>query len=300
MKLINIDNENEGQKIDKFILKILKEMPKSFLYKMYRKKNIKLNDAKISGKETLKAGDEIKIFFSDETYEKFKGEEKENKVKKLFEVVYEDENVLIVNKPVGLLAHTSSGNYERNLVDSIKGYLGETSEGFKVSISNRLDRNTSGLVIAGKNLMAVKCINELIKEHKVDKYYKTIVKGELKGRKVLKGKMEKNEDKNKSKMSKEGKDVETIVKPIKSNGKFTEVEIKLITGRTHQIRVHLSSIGHPLLGDTKYGSRVLNEKLGLNMQLLHAYKLVFNSKGTMLEYLDGKEFICDKDFNIKL
>ncbi|MCT4612045.1 MAG: RluA family pseudouridine synthase [Clostridia bacterium] len=290
---ITIDKNSEGQKIEKFLFKILPEAGRTFLYKMIRKKRIKLNGGRIEGKETLVSGDEITFYFSDETYNKFRGVKEEIKeTEMLFEVVYEDENILIVDKPAGVLMHPDIDNVDGTLIDSIYTYLGvKADDMFKPATANRLDRNTSGLVIVGKNLKSLSVLNELIKEKKIEKYYKTVVEGVIEKELTLEGSIEKDEKSNTSKISDEGKYIKTIVKPLSVKNGNTMLEINLITGRSHQIRVHLSSIGHPILGDAKYGSKVKVKK----GQILHAYRLMFNTKDTMFDYIDGKEFLSSKE-----
>ncbi len=310
MKEFHIQSNEAGQRFDKYLKKLLKEANSSFIYKMLRKKNIVLNGKKADGTEKLNAGDEVKLFLSDETFEKFHGAKQNQKhleeyhsipTKKL-DVVYEDEDVIIINKPVGMLSQKAKPD-DISANEYIIAYLlqngsltQETLHTFKPSICNRLDRNTSGLLIAGKTLKGLqemaKALKERATEGGVQKYYRCIVSGVLKERTYLKGYLSKDEKTNKvtvyqtkpTEKNVECKNtqyfpIETEYRPIASVNGFTELEVHLITGRSHQIRAHLASIGHPILGDTKYGLPKVNERFGreyrLKSQLLHAYRIRF-------------------------
>lgn len=281
MKEIRIEKNDSGQRLDKFLQKYLKEASKSFLYKMLRKKNIKLNGKKAEGRELLAVGDTVSIFFSDETLAKFRG------VKNTMcfpvtslEVLYEDEDVAILNKPVGMLSQKAK-NDDVTLVEYWLGYLqqnGSWSEGgsFTPSICNRLDRNTSGAVIAGKSLFGLQKMSKLLKERAIDKYYLTIVEGAIRENSMIRGYLSKDEKTNKvTVFDNAGEDrtyIETGYEPLIDNGRYTLLRVKLITGKTHQIRSHLSSIGHPLMADVKYGGKKVDGERGF---FLHAELLCF-------------------------
>ena len=304
-----IINENEaGQRFDKYLGKLLREAPKSFFYKMLRKKNITLNGGKATGNEKLVQGDHIKLFLSDETFEKFSGtEEKIARAHQKLDVIYEDENVLFINKPVGMLSQPADGK-EPSLVEYLTGYLLEngsvTEESlhtFHPSVCNRLDRNTSGIVAAGKSLAGLQELSTLFHDRDLHKFYRCLVKGEIKKEKYIKGYLHKDEKCNKvtvqEKETPGALPIETRYRPLSSNGNVSLLEVELITGRTHQIRAHLAGSGHPIIGDFKYGNRPLNEayrqKYGLQSQLLHAYRLQIPQIEGRLSYLSGKTFCAD-------
>ncbi len=311
MKEINVSKNEAGQRFDKLLNKVLSEATTSFIYKMLRKKNIVLNDKKASGNEKLKEGDNIKIYLSDETFEKFsnsgnKGYEEALKDLdfKALNIIYEDENILLADKPAGVLSQKAKPE-DVSINEQILAYLihkgelnDETMKSFKPGICNRLDRNTSGIVIFGKSLVALQETAKLLKDRNLDKYYICLVKGEIKEGALIKGFLKKNDDNIVTIDHKDngGDPIETAYEPLESNGAYTLLKIKLITGKTHQIRAHLASIYHPLVGDTKYGDKETNtifkKKYALKHQLLHAYELKFPNLKGELAYLSGKKYIC--------
>ena len=313
MREFKIQTNEAGQRFDKYLKKLLKDANTSFIYKMLRKKNIVLNGKKADGTEKLAVGDEVKLFLSDETFDKFHGAEEHAKAFDEFanipgnklDIVYEDEDVLVINKPVGMLSQKAKPE-DISANEYIIAYLiqngkvsAESLETFKPSICNRLDRNTSGLLIAGKTLKGLQEMSAALKdrstERGVQKYYRCVVLGTLKNKTYLKGYLSKDERTNKVTVVKtkpndsnaEWLPIETEYRPITSINGFTELEVHLITGRSHQIRAHLASISHPIIGDTKYGSREINERFGkelrLKSQLLHAYRM---------QFADGREVIA--------
>ena len=297
MKEFVIERKDSGQRIDKYLARILPAATKSFIYKMIRKKNIVLNDKRLNGNELLKEGDIIKLWFSDETFEHFSNssvslndiDEFLNAYKKFkdsIDIVYEDDDFLIINKPYGILSQKSAPS-DLSVNEWIVGYLlskkALTIESLSVcrpSIANRLDRNTSGIILAGKTVYGLQVLSEMIRDRLIKKYYLAYVTGFLDGEATLIGyhlKCEKNntstiidcdsyERLNESQKSEYRlvKTAYTVLGHYKLfNTDITSVELDLITGKSHQIRVHMSSIGHPLLGDNKYGDTKLNRKLGL-------------------------------------
>lgn len=303
MKKIIVEKNDENQRADRFLNKLLPNANKNFIMKMIRKKNIINNGKKLDPSDILRLGDEISIFFSDETFEKF-SHKKNSYAHVNLDIVYEDENILIVDKPSGLLSHSAENLREKNLIDGVINYLIEKGEynpreenTFVPALCNRLDRNTSGLVVVGKNANALKTINQKIKTRDFKKIYNAIVLGHFKFEGRMSNKMVKNENKNRSIITKnhDGILMESDFKPIISGEKYSIVEIDLITGRTHQIRVQLSNMKHPILGDPKYGSYAANRKLeSLNMknhQLLSSVEIVFPKMEGELEYLSHKNFI---------
>lgn len=295
MKQIEINANESGQRFDKYLKKLLREASGSFIYKMLRKKNITLNGKKADGSEKLQTGDEVKLFLSDETYAKFTGADETpgwiREIRQIqmvpLDVVYEDADVLVINKPCGMLSQKADGKdvsaneyILRYLLDQ-KCMTEEELRTFRPSICNRLDRNTSGLLIAGKTLKGLQMMSEALKERSMQKYYRCLVAGRIQGRKKICGYLRKEEKTNQveifSKEQADTKYIETAYEPIAYYGDTTLLEVHLITGRSHQIRAHLASIGHPILGDTKYGdpgrNRRLQKETGIRSQLLHAYRM---------------------------
>ena len=305
MKEIIISSNEAEQRLDKLLAKYLNQAPKSFIYKMLRKKNIVLNGKKATGNEKLSVGDSVKIFMSDETIEKFsKTEIVQTNVP--IDILYEDSNILIINKPVGMLSQKAETK-DVSLVEHIISYLLQSGQlqskdlqTFHPSICNRLDRNTSGLVVAGKSLYGLQKMGELFKTRSLKKFYRCLVVGAIKEPEFIKGYLTKDQITNKvSVLTKETKDsypIETEYKPIWTNGFVTFLEVHLITGRTHQIRAHLASQNHPIIGDYKYGNRRINEeykqKYRLTSQLLHAYRLEFPAMSDKLANLSGLEIVA--------
>jgi len=303
--------ENEGnQRVDKYLQKYFNTAPKSLIYKLIRKKKVKLNGKRIEGNEILCEGNTLQIYLSDDTMDSFKEAKVLNERADGVDIIYEDKNVLVCNKPVGVLSHPKNARDKNTLIDQILLYLyknGEFDIGkdttFTPAICNRLDRNTSGVVICGKNLPSVQSLNKIFAERKVDKFYYTIVKGEIKKGGLLEGYHLKDKSQNQVVIYKEERPDTTKILteyiPVKSSKKFTLLEIKLITGKSHQIRAHLKFMGNPIVGDPKYGDLKINafvrSKIGLENQLLHAERLVITEKIGNLAYICGKEFIANRN-----
>ena len=304
MRQILITPQEANQRLDKFLLKYLNECPKSLIYKGMRTNKIKYNGKKPKGNEILNVGDEIKLFFREEQMETLASEKKIRKVPIHFEMVYEDEHLLIVNKPMGLLTQKDSPD-SHSLADEVLYYLKEngsyhpeTSKGFTPAPCNRLDRNTAGIVLIGKDIPTLQTLSSMLQTKEISKYYMCIVLGRVTAPMILKGYHQRTSGKNEVKITNEyvegAKPVETRILPLKTNGRYTLVEVQLVTGKTHQIRAHLSQIGHPIIGDPKYGDSLENayfeQKYGLKYQILCAYKVKFELCKSPLGYLQDRVF----------
>lgn len=304
MRELVIRDQDAGQRFDKYLAKYLNQAPKSFLYKMLRKKNITLNGKKADGSEKLAAGDEIRLFLSEETLEKFSRVRVE-RVKQNLSILYEDDRILLVNKPCGVLSQKAKAS-DVSLVEQIQSYLyeaGEVTEEslrlFRPTVCNRLDRNTSGIVAAAKTLAAAQYLSRVFRDRSVHKYYHCLVAGKLDTPAHIKGWLTKNEKTNQVRisekpLSEESLPIETSYRPLRFNEELTLLEVCLITGRSHQIRAHLASIGHPILGDPKYGNRAVNriyeKEFQLSYQLLHSCRLEMPDSEDAFSYLNGRVF----------
>ena len=304
MREIIINSNEAGQRFDKFLGKYLSEASMGFLFKMLRKKNITLNGKKATGKEKLNKGDSVKLFLAEDTIEKFSGKTNVKLTDKKLNIIYEDDNILLINKPAGMLSQKANPE-DVSVVEHLISYLIKSEQlnetdlkTFHPSVCNRLDRNTSGLIAAGKSLPGLQELSRMFKDRSMEKYYLCIVSGIVDNPCRIKGFLHKDEKTNKVTISdteKEGSSyIETAYRPLKTGSNVTLLEVLLVTGKTHQIRAHLASIGHPLLGDVKYGKKNVNEefkkKYGLKNHLLHSYRIVFPKLEGSLENLSGKEF----------
>lgn len=308
MKEFIIGSNEAGQRFDKYLAKLLKEAPKSFFYKMMRKKNITLNGKKATGGEKLLEGDQVQLFLSDETFEKFAGDASTPvaRAEGKLDILYEDEDILFINKPAGMLSQPDNSR-SPSLVEYVTGYLlkeqaitEESLKTFHPSVCNRLDRNTSGIVAAGKSLMGLQELSRLFHDRTLHKFYLCLADGVIQEEKYIKGYLHKDEKCNKVVVHEtkqaDALPIETRYRPLCNNGKATLLEVELITGRAHQIRAHLASIGHPIVGDPKYGDSRCNayymEKYHLQHQLLHAYRLVIPDISGSLAYLSERTFLA--------
>lgn len=295
MKEIIIEKNDAGQRLDRFLKKYLANAPLSYIYKALRK-DIKLNGKRAQENAMLAEGDVLALYMADSEIEAFSKKKKLHHAKRQFAICYEDENLIVVSKPFGLLVHGDETEKKDTLANQVMDYLIETGayspraeKSFTPSPVHRLDRNTTGLVVFGKNAEALRVLARMMKEDGfVKKFYYCILCGELKEPIHLKNKLLKDEAKNRVKVlpvdAAEGKYIETIAKPVKCRRGYTFCEVELVTGRSHQIRAHMAFAGYPLLGDTKYGGR----RTALGTQLLHAGRLEFANPPAPLEYLDGK------------
>lgn len=297
-----IINKNEaGQRLDKLVMKYLNKAPSSFIYKMLRKKNITLNDKKATGTEKLELSDSVKLYLAEETIENFR---KDMIVKTEYNlnILYEDQHILILNKAAGVLSQKARPE-DISLIEEITAYLLDTKQiteeelkSFRPGLCNRLDRNTSGIIIAGKSLAGLQEMSNLLKQRQMDKYYQCIVAGVIKEKQQIEGYLYKNKNHNKVSITREITEnadfIQTEYEPLKTNGSVTVLKVKLVTGRSHQIRAHLQSIGHSIIGDGKYGdvpmNRYFRKRYQLKHQLLHSYQVSFPVLNGVLEGLSEK------------
>ena len=310
MKEFQIKKNDAGQRLDKFLSKAVKGLPMSLMYKYIRTKKIKVNRARTEQKYMLKEGDVVQLFIKDEFFE---SPEKDDSalasiVPKLT-IVYEDENIILCNKRPGVLVHEDDEGKDNTLIMHIKAYLyqkgeydPENEQSFAPALCNRIDRNTGGIVIGAKNAEALRVMNEKIKNDEISKFYYCAVHGKMpKKSDTLTGFLLKDSDKNQVKIFdnqvKGSKNIITKYKVISEKNGMSLLEIDLVTGRTHQIRAHMSYIGHPLVGDGKYGINKDDRAKGYKYQALYAYRLRFDFKDDSgaLGYLKGKEVKLSRD-----
>ncbi len=314
MRELKVGKNDAGQRLDKFLLKTLRDMPQSFLYKAVRTKKIKLNRKRTTPSQILAEGDCLQLFISPDFFADGKEatdiEKTLSAITPSFNIVYEDENILLIDKKAGISVHEDETNDKNNLIMQIWAYLykkGEYSpkdeQSFSPALCNRIDRNTGGIVIAAKNAQALRIMNEKIKNRELSKFYLCAVHGTPSPDKaVIEAYLLKNEDENSVRIfdknpPKNAKKIITGYKTLSSKNGISLLEVELFTGRTHQIRAHMAHIGHPLLGDGKYAKNKDDRKIGYKYQALYSYKLrfEFTSDGEELEYLNGKEFAIKKD-----
>jgi 23S rRNA pseudouridine955/2504/2580 synthase len=310
MRIITVNKNDAGQRLDKFLSKAVKGLPTSMMYKLIRTKKIKVNRKRTEQKYILVEGDEIQLFIKEEFFdspEKDMGA-LERIVPKL-NILYEDENIMLLNKRPGVLVHEDSEAGENTLIMHVKAYLcqkGEydpyTEQSFAPALCNRIDRNTGGIVIAAKNAEALRVMNEKIKNDELTKTYLCLVHGVPKKRSAeLRGYLRKDSKNNTVEVRDNefpgAKQIITRYRVLESYGDSALLEVDLITGRTHQIRAHMSHIGHALVGDGKYGVNRDERAKGYKYQALYAYKLYFKSTDneSVLSYLEGKTFALDTD-----
>ena len=301
MKTFIISQNDASQRLDKFLTKACPMLPQSAMYKYIRKKRIKINGKRAEISSKLEIGDRIDLYINDDFFGTKTDSFSLCDIEPNLDIVYEDNNILIVNKPFGMVVHENEGEKKNTLINHIKAYLirsekydPKVENSFAPALCNRIDRNTAGLVIAAKNAEALRIINEKIKNHEIKKTYLCITTGIPK---PAEGKIEnyiwKDSSKNRVYIKKEktqgAKPAVTLYKTLEAKDGLALLQVELITGRTHQIRAHMAHIGCPLLGDGKYGKNEVNRRFKATHQALCAYSLRFSDdKATILSYLSGK------------
>ena len=314
MKKYIVSSQESGQTLEKYVRKALSSAPLSFIYKLFRKRDIKVNGVRQNNKYVIKENDILEIYITDaqvEEFESHKGFEADNEIEPL--IVYEDANILAVNKPRGTLVQKDS-NSGFALDDKVINYLIYKNEynpndqtAFTPGPAHRLDRNTSGLVLFGKNNQTLQYLFSLFKDHNhIEKHYLVLVIGTIDEDGEINIPLKKDEKANKvfpSSLKEGGKTAKTIYKVVRKFKKYTLLDVTLVTGRTHQIRVHFAFIGHPVVGDSKYGDFALNDSFNkeyhFKNQFLHAYKIIFKDLIAPLEYLSNKEIRAEIGSNMK-
>ena len=308
MREFTIGKNESGQRFDKYLFKLLKNAEHGLLFKQLRNKNIVLNGNKAKGNEILRENDVVRVFMSEDTINKFIGTVEQTNINDelVLDVVYEDEDVILADKPAGVLSQKADNN-DVSMNEYLISYLcnnGLSKESlltFKPAFCNRLDRNTSGMMVGGKSLKGLQVMSRIIKDRSIGKYYLAIVKGRVVKGDSIHGYLVKDEKTNTVTIhgnpSEGAEEIHTNYEPVEIKDNMTLLRVRLITGKTHQIRAHLASIGHPILGDPKYGDMEFNRMNKARRQMLHSYEVVF-PKLDEIESISGKSFKTEfpKDF----
>lgn len=305
MKEFIIKKNDAGQRLDKYITKSFSLIPQALMYKYIRSKRIKVNGKRAEISYKLSVDDVISMYINDEFFEPTKPKYDFLSAGKSIKIVYEDENIILIDKPAGILSHPDEGNYTDTAITRVKRYLYEKGEydpenemSFAPALVNRIDRNTCGIIIGAKNAESLRILNEKLKNREIHKFYLCVAIGKIKNKEgIIKGYLEKNEKQNRVYISEKSNDktkaIATKYNVLDYKGGLSLVEVELLTGRTHQIRASFSHIGNPLLGDGKYGTNAQNKQFGgYKKQFLCSYRLAFDfqSDAGILNYLNNKSF----------
>jgi 23S rRNA pseudouridine955/2504/2580 synthase len=285
-----IGQDESSQRLDRFVRKFLSKAPHSLVYKLIRKKDIKVNGKRARIDYILKEEDRVTLYLSEDRIALYRQDKKHQPTLQKLRILYEDEQIVLVNKP-DKIAVQPDQTKQVSLVDMLLDHCGyDPNSTFRPAFCNRLDKNTTGIVIGAKTLHALQMINLAIREKKIRKTYRALVVGDLREPLDLEAYLERNQRSRRSQVFSNKKDdskkIKTRITPVYNEGGFTEIEVDLVTGRTHQIRAHLQHIHHPIIGDLKYGGRYQ----GVNSQMLHAHRVEFLELAGKMNYLNGKSF----------
>ncbi len=304
LRNVVIAKNDGGQRLDKFLTKTFPNLPQAVLYKCIRTKDVKRNGKRCEASDRLQEGDVLSLYWQEEFFQKEEREQDFLKAPAALNLLYEDENILLLDKKPGLIVHPDENYHFDSLIARVQHYLYDKGEyrpeeenAFAPALVNRIDRNTGGIVMAAKNAEALRIMNQKVKNREIHKFYLCVVCGQLREKEgLLSGFLEKNQDQNRVYISRKPRDgskaIRTKYRVLEERRDFSLLEVELLTGRTHQIRAHFASIGHPLAGDGKYGKNAVNKKTGFPYQALYSYRLKFHftTEAGILNYLDGKEF----------